>query len=105
MKRELPDWLEKRLDIYIGGSEDFDSEINKEERRAFRRCYQLMSEQQKHRPIESAPRDKRILLGMDNGKFWATGEWWEDHNSWSYPFNVEGGEATHWLPLPTPEGE
>lgn len=64
------------------------------------KTYELMSERQKLKPIESAPKDREILLGMENGKFWATGQWWQDHESWSYPFNVEGGKPTHWTELP-----
>ena len=59
-------------------------------------------------PIETAPKDKEILLYSDSDGYGISG-WNEEHQRW-YVYNHYEEQlylfpATHWMPLPDPPKE
>jgi hypothetical protein len=56
-------------------------------------------------PIESAPRDKSILLGAQGLEGWIQMSGYRTNADWYF---IGGGwmgvEPTHWIPLPNPPG-
>jgi len=65
-----------------------------------------LSRERAWQPIETAPKDRRILF-LAYGDTEYAGEWNEYRNSFE-PDNGEGpsfdaGDITHWIPLPDPQ--
>lgn len=111
MKREMSEWLVKKRNEYVDGFIDESRSTSYSEgeaigvQKGFQKCYELMSEQQKPRPIdENTPKDELILVF--DYKIWEFGYLrdrrieYRDHCD-----EVHINEFSHWLPLPTAEGE
>lgn len=128
MSNKIPSWLRKRVDIYIGLLEhDEHGEKELAERKAFQKCYELISNhesdmlkilqekikqlemQNQWRPISEAPRDIEVLLYDSKRKHTWTGmrvsDTAKNYGKEFIPLKPFAN-PTHFMSLPKPpEGE
>ena len=102
---DMPEWTEKDLDYLIKENKDLSAALNRANiaNAVLRRDIELMREQHKPRPIDTAPKDRtEVLLIVDPdtaGKIIMSGAFYDD--SWvDWSGNDIVGDITHWLPFP-----
>jgi|GEM_PF-4298578 len=107
MSKKMPDWLKRQKNIHrvnystpVQSEKDYKTGYN----HGFQKCYDLMSEKQNPQPIETAPKTREFILGIDSENNAYQVIYWKricgKEPYWCCTDDYHSFFPTHWLPLP-----